>query len=98
MIVLAIVSAQLADLLTFMCMTRVLSIAAEGNPVAGFIFLRAGWPGVALFKLVGTALIIIVALRLSGRRRLTVAIAAVGFGLFGALSNTLGLLTFARPL
>ena len=98
MIGLAIASAQLADLLTFVCMTRVLPISAEGNPFAVLIFQHAGWLGVVGFKAVGIALLIAIALRLTGQRRVLLTAAAVGFGLVGALSNTLGVMAYARPL
>lgn len=91
---LAIFSAQMADLLTFICAVTILPIRYEANPIVGFLFMHAGLAGVAGFKIGGTVLAIgIVAITRDPRFRAALVTLGVGVGIVGALSNTAGVLT-----
>lgn len=87
---LAIILAQAADALTFICAASVLPISGELNPVARSAFAFAGIAGVVGMKVVGTAGVMVFVVRtphVRFRRVLLVAVTVVAMA--GALGNTL---------
>ena len=91
MIFLAVASAQLADLFTFLLVLRRLPIEGEANPLMRFAYVEGGTPGVIAFKLaaLGLMLFALWSLRHLPGCRQYAAYVAIGVGLAGALINTL---------
>lgn len=89
MLYLAVIAAQVCDLLTFICAASVAPIDGEGNPIARFIFTHWGFGGVIAYKLVGVAVILAVLSGLNPTLQWWAAVAIVAVTLFAAGTNTL---------
>ena len=93
-VALAIASAQIADLLTFISAATIFPIAFEANPLIRWAFNGAGLPGVIALKLAAVALMVLIAYVAEPIRPLAVAI-AVTLGLVGAFTNTFAVVLLA---
>ena len=95
MLVLAVIAAMLADLLTFVCAVTVFGAGPESNPLARMAYEAGGLAGVALLKLAGMAGALVILSLLTGRLRTWSAAAAIVFTLLAAGTNTLAVALFA---
>jgi hypothetical protein len=92
MLALAVIAAQLADLLTFICAATVASIDGESNPLARFVFVRWGFPGVIAYKAIGTAVILAALAGIHSPWREWMALVIVAVTLLAAGTNTLAVI------
>lgn len=89
MIVLAVVAAMLADLLTFVCAATVLNIGGEANPLARYVYVHGGLLGVVGLKAAGTLAVLVVLAALSEPWRTWAAVIIVTATLLAAGTNAL---------
>lgn len=89
MIVLLVVLANLADLFTFICAASVLPISGELNPLARMAYIHAGITGVAVLKLGGVAVTLLIIGIISEPLIRNICISfAITMAMFGAAANT----------
>ena len=94
-VLLAVATAQISDLLTYLQMVAVHGPSAEANPLIGRTALAFGVPGLAVAKL---ALIVLVVTTFTilgySHRRLAATVATIGTfaGLVGAATNVFTLI------
>lgn len=90
---LVVILAMLADLLTFFCAASVFPISMEANPLARWAHDTGGLLGVAALKVVGTGFVLAGVARLDGLPLSILVGAVVAIGVFGAITNTLAVMT-----
>lgn len=87
--ILALIVAQLADLLTFFCAVSVYgSAVGEANPLAALVYQRFGLTGAAVLKTAATVVMVGLFLTLPNELRPAAIVACLGVPLLGAIVNT----------
>jgi hypothetical protein len=91
-LLLAVMAAQLADLLTFIPAVGVTGIGAESNPLARQLFTLMGPAGPAAFKLIAVVALVLLVRRVAIRfpaLAVPAATLAIALGLLGMASNVI---------